>query len=244
MAAIDQLSLRQICYDIANLISGGIQSDDSPFSLRQIQFWVLNTRAELLSQWITKGHNLSINFMQPLQCVDIAQVDLSTCCGIKTECTAFRTVQRLPKPLSGQYSDLITRVSGVNFIGPTFHIVAHPRVQWELDNKFTFNIPRSFLYDGYLYTVGTNLFGLKKINIEGVWEDPTDVGRFKNCSGDPCFTEDSVFPMSRKMVEMMKRMITGTDLSLFLRTPRDDENDARGVQQDTRVRQAGNKETE
>src|SRR3990167_979180 len=244
MASIDILTFNTLKHDISNLIHGGITSDDSDVSLRQIGFWILNTRAELLSQWVSKGHSFSDNFVQTLDCVDVELVDLSSCCGITTECTAYKTELQLPKPLSGQYSDLITRVTGINFIGPSYHLIPLPRVKWELDNKFTFNIPKAFLSNGFLYVVGNNLIGLKKISVEGVWEDPTDVARFINCEGQACYTDNSRFPLSRKMVEMMKRMIKGTDLDLLLGTSTDEENDARELNQTTKVRSQKNQTIE
>lgn len=221
------MTFNQLTYDILNIARGGIQTDEDPISMRQIGFWILNTRAELLRQQANKGRNLSDNYVQSLSCAEVELVDLSACCNIKTDCVAYRTKLEIPKPIEANYEDLITRVGPVDFTKKPFHFIPVSRVVWEIDNKWGMNVPKAFLYGQFIYVVGKNLVGLKFINVDGVFEDPFDVGRFKNCDGEACFSNDSEFPISRWMVETMKKMVLNPNLQMMLGLRTDTENDSR-----------------
>lgn len=217
----------QLKYDLLNIARGGIQTDEDPISLRQIGFWIINTRAELIRQQVNKGNYFGDTVVQTLDCVDVELVDLSQCCNIKTDCVGYRTVNQIPTPIETSYMDMITRVGSVNIISPAFHLIPVTRVNWELQNKLTFNIPRAFFYGKYVYVVGNNLVGLKKILVEGIFEDPTEAKGFSDCEGQPCFSDTSVFPISNWMIEQMKTMIMDRDLQLALGLRQDTENDTR-----------------
>ena len=57
-------TLNEIAYNIKNLISGGVASDDSDVSLRQIKFMVHYHRANLLIQYTDNGKKASNSIFQ------------------------------------------------------------------------------------------------------------------------------------------------------------------------------------
>ena len=52
-------TLNEITYNIKNLVSGGVASDDSDISNRQIKFMVHYHRANLLMQYTDNGKKAS-----------------------------------------------------------------------------------------------------------------------------------------------------------------------------------------
>jgi len=57
-------TLNEIAYNIKNLVSGGVASDDSDVSLRQIKFMVHYHRANLLIQYTDNGKKASNSIFQ------------------------------------------------------------------------------------------------------------------------------------------------------------------------------------
>ena len=54
----------------------------------------------------------------------------------------------------------------------------------------------------YLYSPGQEHYGLiEQIHIRGIFEDPTEAGNFVNSCGDPCFTQESNYPVATWMFE-------------------------------------------
>ena len=52
-------TLNEIAYNIKNIVSGGVASDDSDVSTRQIKFMIHNHRANLLMQYTDNGNKTS-----------------------------------------------------------------------------------------------------------------------------------------------------------------------------------------
>jgi hypothetical protein len=52
-------TLNEIAYNIRNIVSGGISSDDDNFSLRQLKFIINNHRANLLLNYTNGGRYIS-----------------------------------------------------------------------------------------------------------------------------------------------------------------------------------------
>ena len=224
------ITLNKLAFDLINIVRGGIRSDDDTLSLREVKFWIHNTRALLISRDLDKHRSISNNITQSLGCIDVSSVDASACCGVSVNCTVIRTNTTIPNPIEISAKDLITRVGPVDLTAPGYTIIPYQRVAWAGKSKWTKTSIFAFLHESYIYVMGgkeknINLF--KKINVQGVFEDPTEVKTFKNCVGSPCYTDDSEYPISGKHVEVLKQMILQSNLKIATKAPSATSGDAK-----------------
>ena len=224
------ITLRQLTYDLLNTVRGGKISDDEALSERLVQFWIKNTRAQLIREDINKGHSISSNVIQSLGCVDVELVDASLCCGIEVDCNVFRTTVTIPTPIEAYQKDLITRVGPIMVGSRAFDIVPIERIPFLGYTPFKGinEAIRASILNKYVYIfVPKHNKLIKKINIMGVWADPTELSTFNECSGSACYTDESNYPISEHMVERMKSLIIQTDLKVAASAPSDSEGNAK-----------------
>ena len=223
------LTLNKITFDILNILRGGNQSDDEQISQRQVHQWIHNTRATLIRNDLNKGRSISDNISQSLGCLTVSQVDASQCCGVNTDCNVYRTTVTLPKPIEINQEDLITRVGPVALGERPFHLIPMERVPYVGYTPFRgINESIKAVYDGgyiYIFVPKSNRV-IKKITVEGVFADPTEVRTFNNCSGSACYTNDSAYPISEHMIETMKQMILSTNGKIITQSLTDSKGDS------------------
>ncbi len=218
-------TFNQLKYDILRVASGGAISDDTLISLRQIGFWIINTRAMLIRQDLDKKRSISDNIIQSLGCVPVTWVDAAQCCQLTVGCQILRTVDKIPKPIELSYRDLITRVGPVGVGKVGYSLIPYARAPF-VSTKY--NIPDAFYHDGYVFILNSPF--IEYISVEGVFEDPTEVAKFSTCDGLPCYSDDDVFPISAHMIEAMKQIIMTTNIKTILSVPVDTTGDAKGKQ--------------
>lgn len=224
----------KLVYNLANLIRGGVTSDDETVSLRQIGFWVDNTRNTLIRQDLNKNHSVSDNIKQSLGCIDVSRVDASTACGVQVDCDVFRTDIQIPKPIETYDRDLVTRIGPVALGSRPYLTIPLERVPYIGATPFLGlnESVKACILDRYIYLFmpKKNLV-IKRINVIGVWAVPSDVKTFNNCEGLPCYSDDDNYPISDHMIETMTQMIMQTDLKIISQAPSDDLNDGKSDQQ-------------
>lgn len=224
------VSLNNLTYDLLNLTRGGKLSTGELISLRQVQFWVHNTRALLIRQDLKNGSTISQNIVQNLGCVNVQRVDAAACCGIVTECYLYRTTIEIPKPIELHKKDLFTRIGPVSLTEAAFTYMPFNRIQYAGNTPFKKlnERPKAFYFDKYVYIQVKPGTVLKKINIQGVFEDPSEVSTFNNCDGQDCWTENSKYPISAWMIEPLKEMILKNNFRIAVSAGTDDKNDNKG----------------
>jgi len=225
-------TLSQLAYNLLNMARGGVLSDDENISYRQVQFWVRNTRAILIRQDIQKGRTISGNIIQMLPCVDVITVDASTCpCNVPVGCSILRTKNRIPKPIETDMRDLITKVSSIEMNARSFSIINMFRAPWTGYNKYAKSNPKAFYFDGYIWIINSN--PIEKITIYGVFEDPMELANYTDCSNQPCFSDDSAYPISSWMIPIMEKMIIEGNFKIILNATTDNEGDAKSETETT-----------
>ena len=65
--------------------------------------------------------------------------------------------------------------------------------------------------NGYIFV--TNAKNLDKIVVEGIFEDPTDLSRFK-CDGSVCYDENSQYPMTGDITQAVITSILTNELGI------------------------------
>lgn len=220
---------RHLVYDLLELARSGRGSDDESLSTDLVGYWVDNTRSLLIGQWADKGRSINPDIIQTLPCVEIIQVDSSECACEETGCVLFRTKDKIPETIeSAKGVNLITRVASVDIKSTAFSFVPYERALWSGGSKFTQNIPKAFLRNGYIYILSKDYLG-EKISISLVVSYPEDVGAYSTCSGEPCYTKDSRYPISSRMIEVMKNLIKENNFQFALQVKGDDVNNANNI---------------
>jgi len=221
-SARNNRSLNKIAYAILNSYRGGRSSNDDPISIQQIKYHIINMRATLLRQDMNKNNELNYHAEQSLGCVEMELVDQVECCNFSSDCYILRSKQQIPETIR------LKQKSGFTFIGTPegkkrFPLETPTRAEKMSWRPFTGKSPRSFVLNNYVYV--TNSLGIEIINVRGIFADPTKAKNFKTCEGDPCYTDDSEFPIPEDMITEIEDYIVKNKMSLLARTPQDTETD-------------------
>jgi len=214
-----------LIYDILSEGRGGHISDDESFTPEQVGFWVDITRAQLIKQTVDKGKSINPDIIQTLTCLDVIQADASECpeC-VTTGCFITRTKLTIPNTIETQNKNLITRAGSMLIGSPAFTFMSYERAIWTGHNKFTKDIPKAFLRNGYMYFISKKF--INKVIVSGVFEFPEDAANYASCDGEPCYSKTSPYPISAYMINILKDIIKQKDLGFGLATQSDNSNNA------------------
>jgi len=79
-------------------------------------------------------------------------------------------------------------------------------------------IRRDYARNGEDYLYILNNKGADYVNIRGVFESPEEASTFSDCSGVPCYTDASQFPMPMDMVQAITQGMMSGELRLLAGT--------------------------
>ncbi len=216
----------EILYDILGLTGHGENTDDGNLPLAQIGFWVNSSRAELIRQSYNKGQSVNADITQTISCLKVIQIDASECPCEAVGCTILRSEVQIPTTVETNQMNLLMQVSP-NLIGSKpYTIIPYSRAAYITKSKFGKLGTKAFLHNRYIYLI-TDTY-VESINVTGVFNEPEDLGNYKDCSGEPCYSDDGYYPMSLHMVNTLKKMIMDTNFKVYLNTKEDTKNDAHG----------------
>jgi hypothetical protein len=218
----------EIIYNIKNLMSGGVTSDDFNLSNEQILFIVNYYRAKLIKQDQDKGRYDKAIYTQNLGSVNITQADKNECC--EGDCI-LRTEFKIPKPLETRLGLNITFVGTTN--GSPFSLAEHNALFWNKAAKYTAKEPKWYYQNGYIYLVNPPTKMLKTINIQGIFENPEEANKFKTCScpennidADCSENLDFEYNIPAQHIDTIIKLIASTELQLLRSFPSDIINDS------------------
>jgi hypothetical protein len=222
-------SLNQIAFEIFNKIRPKI-SDDELLDLREIKSEINKQRALWVRNELNKNRTIDDNIVQEIGCLNIEPTDNSSCCNVPIGCDIMRSVVKIPNFVELHNSPAITRVSSIDRSQINFSIIPYSRSPYVGNGKFNKNIVYVFLLNGYIYLVSKSfkLDYLEKINIRGVFENPSELAEFVACNNQPCYTDDDEYPINQWMLpyieaEVIKKFIN------TLQLPVDNTNDAKST---------------
>jgi|GEM_PF-2869778 len=212
-------TLTEIVFNLRNLVVGGRPSDDIIISYNQLKFIVGYKRAQYLRQDYNKNYFDNDFVYQDLGCLEMELADEAECCTFETGCKIFRTKKLLP-----QFVKLVDRFGmKINAINKTkrFELVLPERFPFIGNTKYPSLTEKIFYLNNRLYS--KNLYGL---NVRGILANPDDARGFV-CGDGPCFTEESQYPITADMLELITKDIMQTELRMLITTAQDLENDAK-----------------
>ena len=218
----------EIIYNIRNLVAGGVISDDEKLSERQYAFIIDYYRAKLFKQESDSGRlNISL-YSQDLGKVGLIQADIHGVCDEITHC-ALRTECKIPNPIGSKRAMGFTHIGLLN--GNAFQEVKYSHLNWIDGAKYTSKLTKWYWKDGYIYVIRPKDSLLSFINIQGVFESPSEVEEFKSCQCPlnelDCFTGyDVEYPLPEYQVDVIIKMIAESELRISNALPMDTSNNA------------------
>lgn len=221
------MTLKEIVYNIQNLLSKGHQTDDNKLSDRQVAFIVDYMRAYLLKQDREKDKHYDRDIFQNLSPIKMTPVPETDNCFLNNDCVVLKSNIKLPK--------YIKLLSVKTLKGVPIEKSNWSRVYWNQYEKFTSNRVVYFIKDGYLYV--TNLKGIVFVQMFGLFENPTtvlinnkylcdqcpDCGDCGNCPEDYL---DMEYPISSELLHRMIGLLKNNELNILLSVPQDTLNNA------------------
>ena len=220
-------TIKEIVYDLKNIIRGGLQSDDEMISDRQIEFQVDSLRAQFIRQDINKRRSISDNIKQVIHCLDVAPVS-GTTCGLSNDMNIMRYKKKITNPIETSHNDLITAIGPTGILSTNFHMIPYNRAPWAGNNRYTKRMTFAFLLDNFVYITGPESDMLDTIKVEGVWQTPRDIEYYTKSDGTPCYdAETDEYPLSTSMLDLIKQNMIAINLQPLVQMPTDISNNAK-----------------
>lgn len=227
-------SLNQLAYNILMSVKPHI-TDDEDLNIRKVKRDVNLKRALFIRNELNKNRTIDSNLMQTLGCVELELANPVECCiDVDVDCKLLRTVEVIPNAIELHDKKLITRVGNILFTHKKFNFVSYDRFIFTGNLPYNKNDVYATLHSGRIYIKSNNIdhLGLKFIDIQGVFEDPTEAARFINCENKPCYTDDDPYPINMWMEDNIKSTLIDEYIKYTLRATKDTDNNAESKQTD------------
>lgn len=208
-------TLRELSFDLLNILRAGRAGDVEAISLQQIQFWIKTTRATLLRQELNKGKTVSENYIQHIYNQLLEVVDISDCpINLPIGCYIVKTKNKIPRFLEINDRDMVLSIQPNNIQSQNYTFIPRARLSYLGFNKWNKHMSFAFLREGYIYII--NDPNVEYITIEGIFENPEDLAGLNNCiTGTSCYSDEDKYPISEWMWDTMKQMIMKTNFSIL-----------------------------
>lgn len=212
-------TLKEINYNIRNLIRGGILSDDERVSEAQMDFIIHSVRAMFIKQAVDKNQYISPDVYQST-CLDLTIVDKSECPEIKTNCVILRTTDKIPGIVRANKGLLVQEIGALDG-SISFPLIPMSRSKWRTYNKYTAKEKIAYMKNGYLYL--TNDVLQEKVSVSAVFENPIEA------AATACALPTDSYPISTDMIDGLTTYIVRNIAVFPLVFKTDELNDANGA---------------
>ena len=108
------ITAQHLIADIRGIASSGGNPNEFKITDRQILYWVEQTRSLLISQSLAKKDDINDSWIQYIDCVELEQVDASTCCLVDTDCYVLRSKERIPSTIDTWKDNWIVSVTTID----------------------------------------------------------------------------------------------------------------------------------
>ncbi len=220
-------TIKEIVYDLKNIIRGGLQSDDEMISDRQIEFQVDSLRAQFIRQDVNKRRSISDNIKQMIHRLDVESVQ-GTTCGLTNDIHVVRSKEKIPNAIETSHSDLITAIGPTGVLSVNFHMIPYNRAPWAGTNRYTKRMTFCFVLDSFVYIVGPEAELLDCVKVEGVWQSPRDIEKYTDKHNNPSYSpENDEYPLSTSMLDLIKQSMLAQNLQPLVQMPTDVSNNSK-----------------
>jgi hypothetical protein len=206
-----------------------VNNSDSIFAVSYYTDIINEQRSLFVRNEYNRTREVDPNIQQSY-CDDLELVDPHNCpcADIPVGCKILRTKRKVPNTIEFHHSKAITSVGPVVITARRFTLIDYDRVPFIGNGRTTANTVYAFLYDQYIYIISKNPVKLllKKIAIRGIFEDPTAIAEFIECSeNNICWTPDDPYPMNQWMWAYVKPQVM-QQLLQKRQLPQDDSGNA------------------
>jgi hypothetical protein len=220
-------TLNTITFDLLDIIRRSNIADTEQISKRRLEDKVHQVRAMLIKRDLDKSKKPNPDYIQEIGNLRLESVDLSgddlTSLGLPSGSYIYRTTLELPRTLDLNHNSGFTYIGTP--VGDEIQFIPEGRSKWQRYKKYTANDKLVFLRGGYLYVVSSR--ALEFITVRGIFEIPTEVGRFVNPITDqPYFGYDTKYPIPINMLQELKGIILQSEFKIELTLPTDVTNDS------------------
>ena len=179
------MTIQETIYQIQHLLAKSQISDDHGWSDRWIYHELLKYRSRLVSQKFKQREPISQELIQETPCLNLIEVSDSDCpCDDPDSCFVYRTELALPNSII-PYISVQNTTGSVEYLPQSFSTARfRSNTRFKKLNKKSFYYSRKREEGTYLYIVSNNPLPDFKIIVRGIWEDPTIIQKFPNCSGE------------------------------------------------------------
>ena len=167
---------------VRNVVKG-VKED--PFMTDRFLYSLISKYAKLLIKR-QDNENKIMKFQslfKVLPCVELIEIDkVEACCsGIKTNCTIYRTKDKLPELFEGSYGPLFRNITSLDRSIVLYKTNPTTYTAMTHTTSFKYNKNKYFWYlEGYLYFPNLIWDG---VLVEGLW---TESVAYLQCKGDTC----------------------------------------------------------
>jgi hypothetical protein len=218
----------EIVYDILEDVASHRLVDDLDIDNRQI-IYKLNVQRALWTrnEYNKPGRVLDPFLIQSLGCVELEAADTSECPDLPVGCSILRTKCEIPKTVELHDRSAITKVGPIDKLDYFFSFVPYHQAIFSGNGKFNGNSIYAFIHNRRMYFKVNSAQQklLRRVNIMGIFEDPTKIAEFCNTDGSVCFSMDDEYPISSWMIPFVKEQIV-KELVMSMQIPEDNSNDA------------------
>jgi hypothetical protein len=205
-----------------------INSVESSFSYEFYTDLINEQRALFLRNEYNKNRSIDPYVIQTLKCVAMELVSPIDCCiAVPSDCKIIRSVNEIPNTIELYYTKGISSVGPVDITLPRYILIDFSRVPYAGNGRSNRNAIYAFLYNKHLYLISKNpnVNLISNITISGIFEDPTSLGDFIDCSGNTCYSNDDPYPINLWMWAYVKSLVLQQLMQKGMFTP-DDSNNA------------------
>ena len=220
-------TLDNIAYDLLTTIKQ--YHDDSSLDIRQIKYWIRNSRSVWVKNELNKNKPISPTFTQNLGCVDLCWQSASSC-GLPSDFNIKRTELLIPTTIETHFEPTFTRIGPTMILDGKFTFVPYDRIPYIGSRRFNTNSIYAFWLDNRIYLAckgdTLNYRMMDKVNIQGVFFDPEECSVFTKCDGTPVYTDSTEYPITGYLVAYMKDILMQGDIRIMMSANTDPLNNA------------------
>lgn len=203
------LSLYDLCAQLDEALA--INSIESSFSYDFYTDLINGQRSLWIRNEYDKNRSIDSYILQNINCAELELVNPIDCCiEVPNDCKILRTKKKIPNTIEFFYTKGIVTIGSADIMKPRIILIDYSRVPYIGHGRTTGKTVYAFLYDQYIYLASKDLSYtfMKYITIRGIFEDPTSLADFTNCTtGQSCWSPHDPYPLNQWMWEYMKPYI-------------------------------------
>lgn len=222
------MTLNEIVYDIWELYRRRIKDDDT-VDRRMIANWIHIQRALWISNQLNKG-KWDESYVQDFGKTELQNVNTSEISTIPSDTYIKRSTVTIPKLVVVNNDIALTRIGPYDFMESEYTLVPFSVFMKVGSGRFNKSNIYSTVKDSYIYVKSCKnsiyFSALKYINVRGVAENPEDLRSYQKPDGTYCYTDNSDYPLDRKLYAYMKEAIVKFNFPILAAASEDVLNNA------------------